>query len=121
MDPFQSAMPMRESRYVECNRIGAGPSRTAASRLRVPLMLWMGIATSAMTVAEAANPFAEAEPRNVEALLVLLAGVGALLVAAAVIAFAIRQMRKDAAERRRTYLYRRRVPGGTSSPHSSTD
>lgn len=95
--------------------------RAAGIRLRLLLALWLGSAVSAMSLAEAANPLGETEPRNVEVLLVLLAGVGVLLVAAAVLAFAIRQLRRDAAERRRIYAYRRRGPRGADTPGTPAD
>jgi uncharacterized membrane protein YidH (DUF202 family) len=96
-------------------------SLRARFALRLPIALWIGVALSALSVAKAANPLAEAEPRNVEVLLVLLAGVGVLLVAAAVIAFAVRQLRRDAAERRQIYTYRRRGPRGSARPRATTD
>ena len=93
-----------------------GTSNAARFRLRLPITAWLGVALSAVSRAEAANPFLDIAPRNMELLLVLLAGVGVLLVAAGVLAFVIRELRRDAAERRRIYTYRRRGPdGGRSS------
>ena len=93
--------------------------RASGLRLRLPVALWLGSAVSAMSLAEAADALGGSEPRNHELLLVLLAGVGVLLVAAAVLAFAIRQLRRDAAERRR--IYRRRAPRRAGTPHAPTD
>ena len=95
--------------------------RVTGSRMRLPVALWLGTALSAMSVAEAANAFGGSEPRNYDSLLVLLAGVGVLLVAVAVLAFAIRQLRRDAAERRRIYTYRRGGPRRAGTPHAPTD
>jgi hypothetical protein len=95
--------------------------RASGFKLRLPVALWLGSALSAMSLAEAADAFGGSEPRNYESLLVLLAGVGVLLVAAAVLAFAVRQLRRDAAERRRIYTYRRRGPRRAGTPHAPTD
>ena len=95
--------------------------RVTGSRMRLPVALWLGTALSAMSLAEAANAFGGSEPRNYDSLLVLLAGVGVLLVAVAVLAFAIRQLRRDAAERRRIYTYRRRGSRRAGTPHAPTD
>ena len=95
--------------------------RVTGSRMRLPVALWLGTALSAMSLAEAASAFGGSEPRNYDSLLVLLAGVGVLLVAVAVLAFAIRQLRRDAAERRRIYTYRRRGPRRAGTPHAPTD
>ena len=82
----------------------------ARKGLRLPVTLWLGVALSVMSRAQAANPFAGGAPLNIEALIVLLAGVGVLLVAVVVLAFSIRQLRRDAAERRKIYAYRRHRP-----------
>jgi uncharacterized protein HemY len=95
--------------------------RAAGFRLRLLVALWLGTASSAMSLAEAANALGDTEPRNFEVLLVLLAGVGVLLVAAAVLAFAIRQLRRDAAERRRIYTYRRRGRRDAETPSAPAD
>ena len=100
-----------------------GLARAAGYRSRLLVALWLGSALSAMSLAEAANAFGDTEPRNAEVLLVLLAGAGVLLVAAAVLTFAIRQLRRDAAERRRIYTYRRRGRGrrADGEPHAPAD
>ena len=98
-----------------------GIVRAAGARSRLLVALWLGAALSAMSLAEAANALGDTEPRNMEALLVLLAGVGVLLVAVAVLTFAIRQLRRDAAERRRIYTYRRRGPRSDEAPHARAD
>jgi hypothetical protein len=56
-----------------------------------------------------------------ETMLVLGAGVGVLLVAAAVLGLAVRELRRDAAARRRIYMYRRRGPGRIDGPPATAD
>jgi hypothetical protein len=95
--------------------------RDATKRLRGVIGAWLGVAVSALCRAEAVNAFTDTEPRNMDTMLVLLAGGGVLVVAVAVLAFAIRQLRRESAERRRTYMYRRRGPSRGAGPHAPTD
>ena len=86
-------------------------ARPARSRIHGLIAVWVGLALSASTCAQGTNPFAGLHLPGMETLLVLGAGVGVLLVAAAVLALAVRELRRDAAARRRIYMYRRRGPG----------
>ena len=84
------------------------------------IAVWLGLALSASTCAQGTNPFAGLRLPGMETLLVLGAGVGVLLVAAVVLALAVRELRRDAAARRRIYMYRRRGPGHIDRPRATT-
>lgn len=95
--------------------------RPARSRLHGLYAAWLGLAFSTLTCAQGTSPFAGLRLPSLETMLVLGAGIGVLLVAAAVLGLAVRELRRDAAARRRIYMYRRRGRDRIDRPPATTD
>lgn len=84
--------------------------RDHASRLsRLPLAVLLSFPLAPF--AQAANTLPGTDQATLSTLLVLMVGLGMIVVAAAVIALAIRELRREARERREMYR-------GRGSPHA---
>ena len=84
-----------------------GP-RAASLRPGLHLMVWLTVALPSLCRAQSANWLERLQLPDASTLLVLGAGFGVVLIAAGVLVFAIRQLRREAEERRRLYHRHRR-------------
>jgi hypothetical protein len=84
-----------------------GP-RAASLRLGQHAMLWLMLALPSLGRAQSMNLLERLQLPDTSTLLVLGAGFGVVLIAAGVLIFAIRQLRREAEERRRLYNRHRR-------------
>ena len=75
------------------------------------------LALPSLALGQSANPLERLQLPDTSTLLVLGAGFGVVLLAAGVLIFAIRQLRREAEERRR--LYNRHRRGGHQHGHRS--
>ncbi|HXW09275.1 MAG TPA: hypothetical protein VD737_01550 [Steroidobacteraceae bacterium] len=71
-------------------------------------MAWLALGLPAVGRAQGVNALERLHLPDLSTLLVLGAGFGVVLIAAGVLVFAIRQLRREAAERRRLYNRHRR-------------
>lgn len=76
--------------------------------LRLPAMSWLTLAMPTLVRAQSANPLERLHLPDPATLLVLGAGFGVVVIAGGVLVFAIRQLRREAEERRRLYNRHRR-------------
>jgi hypothetical protein len=83
-----------------------GP-RAASLRLGLHALLWLVLALPSLARAQS-NLLERLQLPDTSTLLVLGAGFGVVLIAAGVLVFAIRQLRREAEERRRLYNRHRR-------------
>jgi hypothetical protein len=82
--------------------------RAGSSWLGRHAMAWLVLGLPALGRAQAAHALERLYVPDASTLLVLGAGFGVVLIAAGVLVFAIRQLRREAAERRRLYNRHRR-------------
>jgi len=80
----------------------------ASLRLRSCATIWLVLQLPSRAWGQSGNPFERLQLPDASTLLVLGAGFGVVLIAAGVLVFAIRQLRHEAAERRRLYNRHRR-------------
>ena len=82
--------------------------RAASLRMGRHAVAWLALWLPALGEAQAANVLDRLRLPDAATLLVLGAGFGVVLIAAGVLVFAIRQLRREAEERRRLYNRHRR-------------
>lgn len=82
--------------------------RAASLRPGPHVTLWLALALPSLCRAQSANFLDRLQLPGASTLLVLGAGLGVVLLAAGVLVFAFRQLRREAEERRRLYNRHRR-------------
>ena len=90
--------------------------RAASLRLGRLATAWLALGLPSLCHAQGASMLERVRLPDLSTLLVLGAGFGVILLAVGVLVFAIRQLRREAAERRRLYNRHRR---GNDSSHRS--
>ena len=85
--------------------------RAASLRLARLAMAWLALGLPSLGRAQAASVLERLHLPDLSTMLVLGVGFGVILLAAGVLVFAIRQLRREAAERRRLYNRHRRGNG----------
>ena len=90
--------------------------RAASLRLGRLAMAWLALGLPSLGRAETASVLERMRLPDLSTLLVLGAGFGVILLAVGVLVFAVRQLRREAAERRRLYNRHRR---GNDHAHRS--